>query len=173
MARTDLPLIVSDAGPLIHLDELECLDLLIDLGTILIPREVWTEVIGHRPQFTIRDLPDANIVDIVVEPSAKLLSLSNTLSLDIGERTAIALMERVSAKLLLCDDAAARLAAESLGFTVHGKIGIVVRSIRTAARTRQQALTVLRELPIRSTLHLSHQLLETVIREVQRASNDK
>jgi predicted nucleic acid-binding protein len=172
MATTDLPPIVSDAGPLIHLDELDCLDLLRNLGTILIPREVWTEVIGHRPQFTIRDLPNADIVDIVVEPSAKLLSLSKALGLDIGERAAIALMERVSAKLLLCDAAAARLAAESLGFAVHGTIGVVIRSIRTAARTRQQALAVLRELPIKSSLHISHRLLETVIMEVQRASND-
>ncbi len=172
MATTDLPPIVSDAGPLIHLDELGCLDLLRDLGTILIPREVWTEVVGHRPQLTIRNLPAANIVDIAVEPSARLLSLSDALGLDIGERAAIALMEGGSGKLLLCDDAAARLAAESLGFTVRGTIGIVVRSIRMAARTRQQVLALLRELPTKSSLHLSRQLLETVVKEVERASKD-
>jgi predicted nucleic acid-binding protein len=172
MATTDLPPIVSDAGPLIHLDELGCLDLLRDLGTILIPQEVWNEVIGHRPQLTIRDLSSANIVKIATEPSARLLSLSDALDLDMGERIAITLMESVSAKIFLCDDAAARLAAESLGFTVRGTVGIIVRSIRTSARTRQQVLALLNELPKRSSLHLSRQILETVIVEVQQESKD-
>jgi predicted nucleic acid-binding protein len=172
MAMIDLPPIVCNTGPIIHLDELGCLDLLKDLGTILIPREVWNEATSHRPQLTIRDLPSANIVDIFTEPSARLLSLSKALDLDIGERAAIALMEGVSAKMLLCDDAAARLAAESLGFVVRGTIGIIVRSIRTSARTRQQVVYLLRELPIKSSLHLSRQLLEAVIMEVQRASKN-
>jgi len=33
--------VISDAGPIIHLDELGSLDLLAGLGAILIPAEVW------------------------------------------------------------------------------------------------------------------------------------
>ncbi len=43
------PLIVCDAGPLIHLDELGCLDLLADFPVVLVPTEVWREVQGYRP----------------------------------------------------------------------------------------------------------------------------
>jgi predicted nucleic acid-binding protein len=170
MATTDSPLVVSDAGPLIHLDELGCLDLLRDLGAILVPRIVWAETLRYRPQLTIADVPDAKTVDVAAEPSARLLSFSDSLELDVGERASLTLIEGISAKLFLCDDAAARLAAESLGFIVRGTIGIVVRSVRTAARTRQQVLALLRELPQRSSLHLSRQLLESVIAEVERSS---
>lgn len=168
MAMTDSPLVVSDAGPLIHLDELGCLDLLRDMGLLLIPQIVWAETIRHRPQLAIADVPNAKTVDVAAEPSARLLSLSDSLELDAGERAALALMESASARMFLCDDAAARLAAESLGFTVRGTVGILVRSIRMATRPRQQVLALLRELPQTSSLHLSHHLLERVIAEVER-----
>jgi predicted nucleic acid-binding protein len=167
---TDPPPVVSDAGPLIHLDELGCIDLLRGFGGVLIPCQVWNELVVHRPRLTLGDLPGTSIVDVAAMPSTRLLALSDSLELDAGERAAITLMESVSAKLFLCDDAAARLAAESLGFTVHGTIGLLVRSIRMAARTRQQVLDLLRTLPQLSSLHVSRQLLETVIAEVERAS---
>ena len=77
-------------------------------------------------------------------------------------------MESASAGLFLCDDAAARLTAESLGFTVRGTIGIIVRSIRTKARTRQEVLALLRDIPRGSSLHLSRQVLDNVLAEVER-----
>jgi predicted nucleic acid-binding protein len=41
-------IVVADAGPLIHLDELDSIDLL-DFGEVLVPDAVWTEVTRHRP----------------------------------------------------------------------------------------------------------------------------
>ena len=40
--------VVCDAGPLIHLDELDILFLLTDFEEVLVPRAVWTEVARHR-----------------------------------------------------------------------------------------------------------------------------
>jgi predicted nucleic acid-binding protein len=77
----------------------------------------------------------------------------------LGERTA----------LLLCDDAAARLAAESLGFTARGTLGLLVRSIRQGRRRRAEVLAVLAELTTRSTLHVSKALLQSVIDAVERS----
>ena len=166
MATTDSLSVVCDAGPLIHLDELDCLDLLSNFGKILIPEIVWKEAIAHRPRLLLKNIPAASIVECGAESSPQLLSLSNSLELDAGEKAAIALMEGGSAKLFLCDDAAARLAAESLGFIVHGTIGILVRSIRLAIRTRQQILELLQDIPQRSSLHVSRRLLDAVIAEV-------
>jgi predicted nucleic acid-binding protein len=168
MARTEPSLVVCDAGPLIHLDELRCLDLLRGLGKILIPREVWTEVVRHRPELTLDGLPDAQVDKaIAAAPSARLIAMSDSFDLDAGERAALALIEGVSAGLFLCDDAAARLAAESLGIAVRGTIGILVRSIRVASRTRQEVIGLLRQIPRKSSLHISHQLLETITAEVE------
>ncbi len=41
-------IVVADAGPLIHLDELNSLDLL-DFSEVLVPDAVWTEVARHHP----------------------------------------------------------------------------------------------------------------------------
>ena len=43
------PLVVCDAGPLIHLDELGALELLTDFSAVLVPEAVWIEVAKHRP----------------------------------------------------------------------------------------------------------------------------
>lgn len=43
-------MVVCDVGPIIHLDELDCLSLLEDFTEVLIPNSVWDEVEHHRPQ---------------------------------------------------------------------------------------------------------------------------
>ena len=43
-------IVIADAGPIIHLDELDSLDLLVDFDKIIVPEAVWQEVTHHRPQ---------------------------------------------------------------------------------------------------------------------------
>ena len=43
------PVAICDAGPLIHLAEIGCLDLLRDFQAVLIPEQVREEVARHRP----------------------------------------------------------------------------------------------------------------------------
>lgn len=167
MATTSQRLVVADAGPIIHLDELSCLDLLEGLGTILIPQPVLDEVLRHRPNCALERISSGAVNRDLVIPSVRLRVLASNLSLGNGEVAAIALLESLPATVLLCDDAAARLAAESLGFTVHGSIGILVRSIRRGTRDRSAVLDMLRDLPDRSTLHISRHLLAQVITEVE------
>jgi predicted nucleic acid-binding protein len=171
MAKTELLSVVCDAGPLIHLDELQCLDLLEYLGEIALPRVVWNEVKRHRPLLLQDALSTVRVVDVVGRPSKKLSLYRDSLDLDAGELAAITLMESLSAQVFLTDDAAARLAAESLGFTVRGTIGILVRAIRVGCRTREQILGLLQELPHRSSLYFSRRLLQKVVAEVEGLSS--
>jgi predicted nucleic acid-binding protein len=69
--------------------------------------------------------------------------------------------------ILLTDDAAARLAARGLGYRVHGSIGILLRSIRRQQRTPHEVLSILQDLPARSTLHIRPGLLQEVIAQVE------
>lgn len=39
------PVAVADAGPIIHLDELDCLDVLADFEKVYVPEAVWLEVL--------------------------------------------------------------------------------------------------------------------------------
>jgi predicted nucleic acid-binding protein len=162
-----MPLVVCDAGPLIHLDEVGCLDLLADFSEVLVPDAVWEEVLKHRPGA----LDHAAMTPRRVRPTAPeppaLEALAQVLSLHTGEREALRVMLEHRPGLLLTDDTAARLAAGSLGIVTHGTMGILVRAIRRRQRTKPEILAVLRALPVQSTLHLKRSLLDAVIHEVE------
>ena len=69
--------------------------------------------------------------------------------------------------ILLTDDAAARLSAETLGYRAHGSIGILLRAIRRRQRTPNEVLSLLRALPERSSLHIRLALLEEIISRIE------
>lgn len=168
MESTDPPpLVVCDAGPLIHLDQLDSLDLLSDIGTLLVSTVVWGEVTRHRvglvPPHTLRIEPALphNV------PDANVYSLAQAFSLDAGEMDTLALMAAHRATMFLTDDAAARLAATLLGYEVHGTIGILVRAIRRRLRTADDVLSLLDSIPQRSSLHVRPGLLQEVIASVK------
>jgi predicted nucleic acid-binding protein len=163
--------IVCDAGPLIHLHELNCLDLLTDFQTVLVPEQVWLEVYRHRPAaLTSLSILQQTPVEISEEP--RLQALVRTLSLDLGEQAALSLMTSQPAAVLLTDDGAARLAAKALGYRSHGSIGVLLRSIRRGLRLRTEVRAILRSLPFRSTLHIRRSLLQEILLELEDKSSE-
>jgi len=166
MSRARLD-VVCDAGPLIHLDELGCLDLLSDFQTVMVPEQVWREVEHHRPGALENPGVAIRRVAVVLSEDASFRALVRALALDLGEQAALSLMALHPAEILLTDDAAARLAAKGLGYRVHGSIGVLLRSIRRQHRTPHEALGLLRDLPSRSTLHIRPDLLEELIARVE------
>lgn len=162
------PDIVCDAGPLIHLDELGCLSLLNDFNDIMIPEQVWREVSRIRP-LTLND-PQTYLRSVPVEISSEnpLKTLFRALSLGNGEQAALSLMKKHPESIFLTDDAAARLAAVSLGCRVHGTIGVLIRSIRRRQRKKEEVLSILENLPSRSTLFIKPSLLQEIIDNVEK-----
>jgi hypothetical protein len=75
------PLVVCDAGPLIHLDELGCLDLLVDFPVVMVPAEVWGEVQRYRPSalgesvVALRQLTPTQPVPPALVAMARLVAL--------------------------------------------------------------------------------------------------
>jgi predicted nucleic acid-binding protein len=161
--------LVCDAGPLIHLDELGCLDLLRDFPDVLVPDAVWAEVRRHRPSALRRRTVKLRRVMAVPDAAPELLPLAHTFLLAVGELEALRLMQQFPDAILLTDDAAARLVAERLGYEVHGTIGVIVRAFRRRQRTKRQVLNLLRSVPQRSTLFLQSRLLDSVIEQVRNA----
>ena len=155
--------IVCDAGPLIHLDELGSLSLLSDFEPLLVPGQVWQEVAQHRPQALSSSDAHLRRVDVVISVAPPFQTLIQSLSLDLGEQAALTLMQNYPRAIFLTDDAAARLAAMTLRYRVHGSIGILIRAIRRGQRTRDEVIMILRELPNRSTLHVRPRLLQEII----------
>ena len=159
MAATEGVLVVLDAGPLIHLDELDRLHLLEGFHTLLIPTIVWNEVCRHRPLLTLARVPGAEIADPrgLPLPSTPLTGIGE---LRAGEIAAIALLQEAGGGLLLSDDDAARQTAEVLGFSVTGTLGLLLRGIQRGLISGEEVRRVLAELPARSTLHVSRALLK-------------
>jgi predicted nucleic acid-binding protein len=161
--------VVCDAGPLIHLDQLGCLNLLADFAIVSIAGAVWNEVERHRPAALRRRNLNRQRVTNLPEPSAELTRLAHAFLLDSGELEALQLMQANPDAIFLTDDAAARLAAERLNYEVHGTIGVIVRALRRQQRTKRQVLNLLRAVPRRSTLFIRPKLLQSIIEQVENA----
>lgn len=159
--------VICDAGPLIHLDEVDCLSLLNDFDKVFVPVQVWDEVSYHRASaFNNPNIIFARVeVALSTEPSFQ--TLVSAFSLDLGEQAALTLMQNNPQAIFLTDDAAARLAAVTIGYQVHGTIGILIRAIRRQQRTSHEIVTILRELPRRSTLHIRLDLLQEIITRLE------
>jgi len=153
---------VCDAGPLIHLDELGCLQLLNEF-TVRVPAAVRREVSHHRPAIFLQAQVQLEINTEVVVILPALRTLGEALLLDAGEMEALALMEQMPQALFLTDDAAARLAAKQLGYRAHGTIGILLRSVRRGQLSAAQVRTLLLEIPTRSSLHIRPTLLANIM----------
>jgi predicted nucleic acid-binding protein len=162
MASLERPIVVADAGPLIHLDELGCLDLLADFSVVHTTTQVWREVLRHRPALTPAAIAELRIERAAWPVGSAVMAMAEAFDLDAGEVSALGLMQHFSADLFLCDDAAARLVAESMGYEVHGTVGLVIRAIRRQQRTKQQVLEILRAIPTRSTLFIKPSLLAQI-----------
>lgn len=166
MATTNLALVVADAGPLIHLDELAALDVLSHYKAVFVPNAVWLEVERHRPQALqqtsvklIRQLPSA--------PSASISAMTAIYTLHHGEQEALSLCLNHAADVLLTDDTAARLAAKSLNITVHGTLGLLIHAARLQLRTPSEVLALLAAIPQQTTLHIRPSLLNEIVTRVK------
>ena len=114
--------VVPDAGPIIHLDELGRLSLLADFEEVRVVPAVLEEVARHRPRCLDAlgsrcrvALPEPRMTEFI-EP------LCRALSLDAGEREALAIARSDPEALFITDDAAARIAALQIGLTAHGTL---------------------------------------------------
>jgi predicted nucleic acid-binding protein len=158
---------ICDAGPVIHLDELNCLDLLCDFQEIILADTVWKEVKYHRPG--VLKKPDIHFMRASQGyPEGQLLrTMCRIFSLDAGETEALAIIEKNPDAMFLTDDACARLVADRMGFEVHGTIGIIVRAIRREFMQPEQVLQILAEVTSKSSLHIRPSLLERIIGKVK------
>ncbi len=159
--------VICDAGPLIHLDELDCLDLLDDFRAVFVPDQVWQEVDHHRPDAMKHSGVEFQRVSVDVSKDASFQAMVRALSLDLGEQAVLSLATFHPRAILLTDDAAARLAAETLGYQVHGSIGVLLRAVRRRQRTVDQVLALLHSLTSQSSLYIRPGLLREIISQLE------
>ena len=153
---------VADAGPLIHLDELDALPLLAGFTEVLVPAVVSTEVSRHRSGWTDRAPSCLREADPNPQSLRALNEEAISADLDLGELSALALWREHPDFVLLCDDLAARHTAERLGCEVAGTLGVVLWAARTGRLGAEEARTLIRAIPTQTTLHVRADLIEQV-----------
>lgn len=116
-------IVVSDTGPLLHLSEAGCVNLLEAAGDILIPREVANEFERNTQNLV---LPNWIKVTPLEDNAARQARRLVNDKIDLGEAEAIVLVQHIQADWLLTDDGRARRFAESQGLEVHGSIGVLL-----------------------------------------------
>jgi predicted nucleic acid-binding protein len=137
---------VSDAGPLIHLAEIDSLELLATFDTLLVPETVYTEV------------ETGGVPDGLAEFSYELVEADDSRvageELDAGERAAITMAEERGI-VLLTDDLAARQAASDAGVEVRGSIGVIALGCGRGLLDRDEAASGTRVLQRETSLSVT------------------
>lgn len=142
---------VSDAGPLIHLAEIDELELLAVFDTLLLPETVYEEIERGGLPDGISDLPYEH-----VEANKERITAE---SLDAGERAAIAIASERDV-VLLTDDLDARAAASDSGIDVHGSIGVIALGYAQGVLEKEQAVATMRALQRETSLFVTEAVVE-------------
>ncbi len=142
---------VSDAGPLIHLGEIDSLELFATFDTLLVPETVYKEVdAGGVPE---------GLTDLSYELVEADESRVGTEELDAGERAAIAVAEERGV-VLLTDDLAAREAASDAGVEVRGSIGVIALGYGHGLLDKDEAASRMRALQRETSLFVTEAVVE-------------
>lgn len=155
---------VFDAGPFIHLEEIQKLCLVSLFKKILTTREILEEC--SKIKTAINKLK--NMVSKELKPKNKDMAkyLIERYSLDLGEATGIALCKQEHIKLFFTDDLEARQTSYLLGFKAHGTIGIILRAFREKLLTKKQTKETIQNLYHNSTLFFTQDLKEWTLKEI-------
>jgi predicted nucleic acid-binding protein len=126
-------IVVADTTPLIALSRLGLLDVLRQLyGTVVLPTEVWHELVAYKPDAPgVEALRAASWLQVDASADASPLLAGLREELDRGEAAAIALALVRRADVLLIDERDGRRSAEARGLAVRGTVGVLI-----AARER-------------------------------------
>jgi len=162
--------IVCDTGPIIHLDELGCLDLLTDFQKIILSVSVVEEIEKHRPLALTAKLP-FQVLRAQNPAEENLATMCRMFALDRGETDSLIIMESHPDAMFLTDDASARIVAERMGFRVHGTIGIIIRAIRRKRKSPAEVLSIIGSIPLKSTLFIKPALLTEISARIKKEFN--
>ena len=160
-----MPAVVVDSSVLISLAACEQFQLLRAFySTIYIPPEVWNEIAASQKKFGETECRKAREQGWLIIRSAVQLTpiLALPFSLQAGETHALALALELPDSLLLVDDAQGRRAAQTLGITYTGTLGVLLR-----AKCEGKILSLLSLLDLlkqRTTFWLGQEVYEAALK---------
>jgi predicted nucleic acid-binding protein len=155
--------VVSNTGPLIHLEEIKLSRVLGIFKNIFIPEEVKNEL----EKYNILLSKKIKVMNLRGKFKDVAEILVNKFSLDLGESQAISLALQEKADYFLTDDLDARIVANSHGLESHGTIGIISRAFREKIINKETTIKKMIELYESSSLFITKDLINQVIKSIK------
>jgi predicted nucleic acid-binding protein len=163
---------VVDAGPLIHLTEIDGLALLRIFAALHIPDAVWSETV--RPdrvrEVELAELRNVHRHTLPQAHVAQFLQETGLEALQAGDVECLYLCQHTRVSTLLTDDLSVREVAKRLSLTPVGSLGIVVRAYRTAHITLADAESYLNALYDTSSLFVTRAIVDLAIAQLRQSS---
>jgi len=162
---------VADAGPLIHLAEIDCLALLSIFDELHIPDAVWQEATSPDRVSSADLSRSLHVVRHSVSATdvGQFVTNRKLQRLHIGERESLYLSTQLEVPLLLTDDLAVRDSARALGLTPVGSLGVVTKALRLGEISQEQAERHISDLYDVSTLFVTKTIVEMAIEHLRTA----
>lgn len=164
---------VVDAGPLIHLTEIGCLQLLRIFEVLHISDAVWSETVeqGGVPQSDVLGLENVQRHTLYPAEVTRFVQENGLEYLHLGERECLCLCRQMGVSILLTDDLAVREAAKRLTLTPVGSLGIVVRAYRLGHISLADAERHITALYDVSSLFVTRAIVELAIEHLHQRPN--
>lgn len=152
---------VSNTGPILHLHEIQSLNVLKLFRLIVSPE------VEHEIRNIAKVAMQFNVVRL--KPRYKDLSkiITNEYFLDMGEAESIALAAQEHTKLFFTDDLEAREVGKSYGLEVHGTVGLILRAFREGAIPKDDAINKVWFLYRDSSLYITSDVVQWIIERIE------
>jgi len=160
-------IVVTNSGPLMALAKLGLLDLLGRLyGKVYMPVAVYDEVVvrGEEGGFS-----DSLQVKLAVQRKQLILKEVKNPRADVaalplheGEKEVLSLALENKGDLVLLDDMLARSEAQTLGFSVKGTLGVIVKGYRTQVLSLDEVRIIFESIIDRNDIWIGEELCRRV-----------
>ncbi|MCP4700858.1 MAG: hypothetical protein GY862_28990 [Gammaproteobacteria bacterium] len=159
--------VAADAGPLIHLHEINMLSLLENFAELHIPDAVWEESTHHEriPATMLECLPNLVRHRLASDDCLYAQALRH---LQAGEKECLCLCGQLQVSVVLTDDLAAREAATKRGLTPVGSVGVIAKCCFARKIMPAQAENALLQLYENSSLFVTKAIVESAIETLRR-----
>ncbi len=160
---------VTDAGPLIHLTEIDCLHILSIFANLHIPDAVWAETVeyGRTPGEDLLKLSKIERHSIPQSDVTGFVERNDLKDLHSGECECLYLSKQIDVPILLTDDLAVREAAKRLKLVPVGSLGIVARAYHLGKISIADAQHHILNLYEVSSLFVTRVIVEMAIDQLQ------
>jgi predicted nucleic acid-binding protein len=163
---------VTDAGPLIHLAEVDGLTLLRIFAVLHIPDAVWSEAVRPNRVREV-DLAELRHIHRHTIPQVQVIQFLQETELEglqAGDVESLCLCQHIQMSTLLTDDLLVREAAQQLSLTPVGSLGIVVRAYRVGHISLADAERYLNALYDTSSLFVTRVIVDLAIEQLRASS---